>query len=193
MKHIAISIAAVSLICSPIALADKNDIDIEAKKATYLSAMKELGGALKSELKAAIKAGGPIKGVEVCHTEAPKISAKLLEKKGFSMKRVSLKPRNANHAPDKWEEAVLKKFEQRKAGGEKIKTLDFHEIVEKDGQRKLRYMKAIRVSAPCLTCHGSEIEPDIQDKLKKLYPEDKATGYQAGDLRGAISVTEILP
>ena len=54
-------------------------------------------------------------------------------------------------------------------------------------------MKAIRVSAPCLTCHGSEIEQDIQDELKKLYPEDKATGYQAGDLRGALSVTEILP
>jgi len=129
----------------------------------------------------------------VCNTKAAPISVAVSEKVGLTIKRTSLKPRNAKNVPDDWEKAVLEQFEQRKTQGEASKTLEFHEVIEKDGQRQLRYMKAIRTAAPCLTCHGSEIDQKIQDKLNELYPEDKATGYEAGDLRGAFSITEILP
>jgi hypothetical protein len=191
MKRFIFSMALSSLILSHFAVAD--DYDINAKKATYRSAIKELGSTLKSELMPAMKAGGPIKALGVCYTKAPEISTKISEKVGLNITRISLKPRNANNAPAPWEELVLKQFEERRAAGENPKTLEYFEMIEKDGQRQIRYMKAIRTGAPCLTCHGSEIEPDIQDKLKELYPEDKATGFKAGDLRGAFSITETLP
>jgi len=191
MKRFILSIALSSLICSPLAFAD-NEIDAE-KLASYRSAIKELGGALKSELMAAKKAGGAVNALNVCNTKALPISAAVSEKVGLTMTRTSLKPRNAKNAPDDWEKAVLEQFEQRKTQGEDPKTLEFHEVIEKDGQRQRRYMKAIHTAPLCLTCHGSYIAQKIQNKLNELYPEDKATGFQVGDLRGAFSIIEILP
>ncbi len=191
MKRFIYCLALSSLILSHSTVADSYDIN--AKKATYRSAIKELGRTLKSELMTTMKTEGPVKALGVCHTKAPEIRTKVSEKVGLNITRTSLKPRNANNAPAPWEGLVLKQFEKRKAAGENPKTLEHFEMIEKDGQRQIRYMKAIRTAAPCLTCHGSEIEPAIQDKLKELYPEDKATGFKAGDLRGAFSITETLP
>jgi hypothetical protein len=35
-------------------------------------------------------------------------------------------------------------------------------------------------------CHGLEdqITPDVKSQLAELYPEDRATGFKEGDLRG---------
>jgi hypothetical protein len=41
-------------------------------------------------------------------------------------------------------------------------------------------------------CHGSNIASPIAAKINKLYPNDKATGFKLGDLRGAFSITETL-
>ena len=55
-RFIFLSIALSRLILSNEAVAD--GYDINTKKATYRSAIKELGSTLKSELMAAMKAGG---------------------------------------------------------------------------------------------------------------------------------------
>jgi hypothetical protein len=54
-------------------------------------------------------------------------------------------------------------------------------------------MQAIPTGALCLQCHGENISPEVQAELARLYPEDKATGYSAGDIRGAFVVTRDLP
>ena len=55
----------------------------------------------------------------------------------------------------------------------------------------------ILLAAPvCLQCHGSpekDIAPATMAAIKKLYPEDKATGFQLGDLRGLWRVTFPAP
>ena len=33
------------------------------------------------------------------------------------------------------------------------------------------------------------MDPKVVEKLRQLYPEDKATGYKLGDFRGVIRVT----
>ena len=35
---------------------------------------------------------------------------------------------------------------------------------------------------------AAAIERNVRDALAELYPGDRATGYQVGDLRGAVSV-----
>ena len=193
MKRISIAIALSALVSSCSAPDSALDKEILAKVTTYHSAIKTLGGSLKSELKTAMKAGGPLNALDVCHTKADPISNKVSEQVGFSLKRTSLKPRNSNNAPDDWERAVLEKFEQRKAQGENPKTLEFVEVVENNGQRQVRYMKAISTGGACLKCHGSKVDPQVLSKIKELYPDDKAIGFQSGDLRGAFSITETLP
>ena len=52
-----------------------------------------------------------------------------------------------------------------------------------------RYMKAIPMGAvPCLTCHGAP-EPALNAEILRLYPQDRATGFAPGDLRGAFTVS----
>ena len=38
----------------------------------------------------------------------------------------------------------------------------------------------------CLSCHGSELAPDIATQITDLYPEDRAVGFEVGDLRGVF-------
>ena len=44
----------------------------------------------------------------------------------------------------------------------------------------------------CLTCHGAALSPDVEAALAESYPEDHATGYSAGDLRGAFVVERVI-
>ena len=54
------------------------------------------------------------------------------------------------------------------------------------GQQGTRYFRRITVERACLACHGKrEARPDF---VKKNYPNDKAFGFAAGDLRGIYSV-----
>jgi hypothetical protein len=162
------------------------------KLAGYRQSIQAYGGALKQELTSAIKSGGAIAALEVCHLKAPKIAQQISEKAGISVARTSLKPRNAASAPDAWEEEVLNTFEVRKAKGEDVNTLEFHAIVEEGGKREARYMKAIPTAELCLNCHGSKIQPDVLEKITALYPQDKAVDFNVGDLRGAFTVRETL-
>lgn len=162
------------------------------KVATYRELIQEYSAALKQELTTAIKEGGAIEALHVCNVKAPEIANQVSEKAGINVSRTSLKPRNAASAPDTWEEAVLKSFETRKAKGEDPSKLEFHAVVENNGKREMRYMKAIPTAELCLNCHGSQLQPDIQDKISTLYPQDKAVGFKVGDLRGAFIVREAL-
>jgi cytochrome c553 len=44
----------------------------------------------------------------------------------------------------------------------------------------------IRLVALCATCHGdaTTIPAPVQERLAALYPQDQATGFRDGDLRG---------
>ncbi len=153
------------------------------------SIAKELGGQLKGEVKKAIQSGGPQAAIEVCHTKAPAIAADLAQKHGWSVGRTSLKIRNPDNAPDAWERAMLEEFEARKAAGEDPKALEVAEVVESGSGSEFRYMKAIPTGGLCLNCHGAQVDPAIEAKLQEYYPEDQARGYQAGDIRGAFTLS----
>ena len=145
---------------------------------------------LKTELKAAMKEGGPGNAIQVCKNKAPKIAADISAKQGWRVARTSLKLRNPLNEADAWEVKVMQEFEKRKAGGEEIKKLESAEIVSTDGKKQFRYMKAIPTGKVCLQCHGSKIDPDVMDTLKKFYPVDKAIGFKEGDIRGAFTITQ---
>lgn len=152
-------------------------------------AIKEFAGTLKGALVSAMKSGGPIEAINVCNQVAPKIAQTLSEKYDLTIARTSLKVRNPNNSPDEWEKTVLNQFKTRKADGEDVKTLIFSEAV---GTQQMRMMKAIPTGKVCLTCHGSNIAESVQTSLNKLYPDDQATGFSLGDIRGAFSVSKTL-
>ena len=155
-------------------------------------AIKALGAELKSTLQASIKADGPVKAISVCNEKAPKLAQKVSTEKGMEVARTSLKVRNELNAPDAWELAVLEQFEQRKAKGEPVKTIEYSETTTHNGNKVFRYMKAIPADDVCLMCHGETVADSLLTEINKLYPNDKATGFKKGDIRGAFTVVKIL-
>jgi len=150
------------------------------------SVVKEFGGRMKLQMKKAMSSGGPVEAIRVCSIMAPRIARRLGEQRGWKIKRVSLKPRNSKLAvPDEWEEKVLLSFDKRQRHGEAPAKMAYGEVV---GGR-FRFMKALGVEPLCLKCHGISLAPGVSKTLKELYPEDKATGYSPGEVRGAVSIS----
>tara|TARA_R110002072_G_scaffold136124_2_gene278271 strand:- start:261365 stop:262018 length:654 start_codon:yes stop_codon:yes gene_type:complete len=146
-------------------------------------------GTLLPTLQAAMQQGGPVQGIEVCSVAAPQIAADLSEESGWGVRRVSLKARNQEMAiPDAWESAILSEFDQRQLAGEAAAQINAAAVV--DGE--FRYMQAQPAGPLCLTCHGTEISADVSAALSQHYPADTATGYTAGQIRGAISLRKAL-
>ena len=59
-----------------------------------------------------------------------------------------------------------------------------------DGKQSYRYMRALPTQPLCLNCHGlpEQLTPAVKEKLKALYPDDKAIGYRPGEIRGAMTI-----
>ena len=87
---------------------------------------------------------------------------------------------------------TLEFFDAEKAKGADVAKLERSEVANVNGVPTFRYMKAIPTAEPCLTCHGSNVPEPVKAKLAALYPEDRATGYNAGDIRGAFTLSKPL-
>lgn len=162
--------------------------DLQACRA----ACQALGSRLMAALARALKEGGPAGAIGVCRDQAPALAAEVSRENGCTIRRTSLKIRNPKNAPDAWERHVLDTFAKEAALGKDPASLEFAEVVHEEGAPVLRYMKAITVAEPCLACHGRSLAPAVSAALSASYPEDKATGYKKGDLRGAFSVSKPL-
>lgn len=146
-------------------------------------------GTLLPTLQAAMQTGGPVQGIEVCSVAAPQIAADLSRESGWDVSRVSLKARNQETAiPDDWETQVLQDFDRRQQAGEPAGQINHAAVVNGE----LRYMQAQPAGEQCLTCHGTEISGEVRAALSEHYPQDTATGYLAGQIRGAISLRRSL-
>jgi Protein of unknown function (DUF3365) len=162
-----------------------------ASRAAAGQLIQQLGAQLKGEL----AKGGPDAAVAVCKTIAPDLAGRISREKGWRVSRVSLKTRNPLlGSPDAWEQRRLEEFDRRVAAGEKAEALELGEVVEEPTGRYYRYMKALPVQPLCLVCHGTAdtIPAAVQQRLRSEYPHDRATGYSAGQVRGAVTVKRPL-
>ena len=161
---------------------------LEESRKTAQEFMQTLGGTLKQQ----IEAGGIESAIGVCKQVAPALAAQY-SSDTRTVKRVSLKPRNiVQGTPGHWEKMVLEGFDQDQLAGKPPAGMEVTAYSESADGRWFRYMKAIPAQAMCLKCHGTE--QDIPDGVKALlkaeYPQDQATGYSAGQIRGAISIRQ---
>jgi hypothetical protein len=153
--------------------------------------VQKLGAALKQEM----AAGGPEQAISVCRDLAPALAGELSRGSGARVARVSLKTRNPLLGqPDAWEQEILQSFEKRLAAGEKIETLEHSAVVDEPQGKAFRYMKALPVQPLCLACHGTaeSMADPVKARLAAQYPHDRATGYAAGQIRGAVTVKQAL-
>jgi hypothetical protein len=186
MKTLLIAVMLMAPLAA--AHADANNVELldEARKVATMLPPK-----LLASLQEEIGKSGPEGAIPVCKDMAPKMAGEIAAQTGWKIRRVSLKARNdARAIPDAWEKAALEDFDQRAANGEPPAQLEKGERVGNE----YRYVKALPVQPLCLNCHGpaEQLSPAVKSVLEQHYPNDRATGYSVGQIRGAISVRKPL-
>jgi hypothetical protein len=161
-------------------------VSIGAQEPSWVNDARKVAGSVPPKLLAVlseeIAKGGPEGAILVCRDKAPQLAKAASEETGWSIRRVSLRNRNPRAVPDAWERAALEDFDRRAASGESPATLEKAEVVTEDGKQSYRYMRALPTQPLCLNCHGlpEQLSPAVKEKLKALYPDDKAVGYRPG-------------
>lgn len=166
-------------------LADVSSADWIAQSRAMAQA---LGSELKAELGKAIEQGGPVSAIGVCKTSAPEIAARLSKESGADVGRTALRVRNPANAPDALETLLLEQFRSELASGGFQLPLQAAFEINRGGMVERRYMQALPMDGLCVTCHGSTLDANVAAAVAKEYPEDRATGFAPGELRGAISI-----
>ena len=134
----------------------------------------------------AIEEKGTIGAVEFCNIKAMKLTDSMSLIHKAIIKRVSDKPRNQNNLANNKELGYIDTFKMQVES----KVMEFDPIVEEiNGEVNFYY--PITTNAMCLQCHGKpneQIATETLTALKRLYPDDKATGYDIGQVRGIWSI-----
>jgi hypothetical protein len=152
------------------------------------NAVHELGSRLRSALVARIAAAGAPAAVGFCADEAPGIAAAVAAEHGLRIGRTALRVRNADNAASAWQSAALEGFARDASAGTAPASLRSSATTGLPAGVRLRYMQGIATEAPCLACHGTQVQPAIAQAIRARYPDDAATGFSEGSLRGAFWV-----
>ena len=152
----------------------------EQARSQAVPAFESFAETLKAELLGAIEKGGPVVAVEVCSQRAPEIALSVSQERGFLMGRSSHRLRNQDNAPSEAIIAYLAQHAQKPASEASV------EVVSSDSDWVV--IAPIATQPLCLTCHGdsASFPPELTQTLEKFYPDDKATGFKVGELRGVF-------
>jgi len=144
-----------------------------AQKELANRAKDELFARLSGRLISVISEEGPAKAISVCSVEAPEIARNVGDELGVSIGRTSFQLRNPKNKPPEWSASFVKA------------RIDKPQYVELPNG-KLGALLPIVLQPKCVTCHGPQdtLAEDVRTALAERYPNDQATGFQAGDLRG---------
>lgn len=146
-------------------------------------ATKELGSNLMSSM----KEGGVETAIPFCHASALTITDKKAKEYQAEIKRTSHKIRNPKNKPSEEDTEILKKFVSLAESSTALEP-----IVQKDKDNRIVFYSPILMQKQCLACHGSpgiELAVRTDSILKSYYPEDRATGFKEGELRGMWKIT----
>ena len=165
----------------------KSDADINDQEELVVATINKTMKNLKNRLQIALKDGNIVAAIKICSSEAQNLTLLNNTEKTF-IKRISLKYRNPANKPNKKEELILKSFEEKLQTGAGFNDLVFKQTTTNYKEKTLTYIKAIPTKEVCLNCHGKKINSKVLRQIKIYYPNDKAIGFNLGEIRGAFSV-----
>ncbi len=206
MKHnitIFSTLLILQISCSPKPIGDQEAIKEEIEnreikrvtKAEILGAASKAGdqiakvaqSSLASVLVEKIQSEGVSAAIQHCNVMAFPLVDSVATIYDAEIRRVSTRMRNTEDKPDEIESEILDAYEYASENN-----LPMEPNVQEISDRVILYTKPILLSNPvCLNCHGNigtDITPENHNQINSLYPDDSATGYKIGDLRGMWSI-----
>jgi hypothetical protein len=152
------------------------------------AAAGRLAGTLIQNLTAAMNEGGPAAAIEFCSTQAMPLTEQTnAALRGMTVKRTSSRIRNPANRPDSLEALALAWFEEQAAATDSIPPF----WLQPEGATSVRFYRPLVANELCVQCHGPSetLAPEVTAILAERYPDDEATGYAPGHLRGLLRVS----
>ncbi|MCC6288679.1 MAG: DUF3365 domain-containing protein [Chitinophagaceae bacterium] len=184
MYRVSLFLAAM-IILSSCSSNGQKDISAEEKASMMLlgdSISTAMQNVLLQNVSAAIQKGGTDYAVEFCNIKAMPLTDSVGSLYKATVHRLSDKNRNpANAIQTATDSIAWQKIKNTKSA-----------TIEQDASGAVHYYKPILIAMPsCIKCHGTQT--DILESTQKIiaqkYPNDKATGYRMGELRGMWSIS----
>lgn len=137
-----------------------------------------------------MQSGGAERAIDVCANQAPEIAAKVGQEYQVRIGRMAVhgRERRSTNAASGWQEGPLQRMEVEVNSGARAADQVFTQAANLPQDVEFRFMKGIETEGVCLTCHGSVVDDSVLQAIQAAYPDDRATGFEVGDLRGALWV-----
>ncbi|MEG9328423.1 DUF3365 domain-containing protein [Salinimicrobium catena] len=141
-----------------------------------MEAQQLLGQNLMRE----IQKNGTLEALEFCNLQAIPLTDSVANKFDASVQRVSDRNRNPVNSANSEEKAIIEVFKREMSAGK-----DPQPVLKMKRDSVGFYYPLVTITL-CLQCHGKqeEMEFEVKEKILKLYPQDKATGYSENEVRG---------
>ncbi len=160
--------------------------DLPAVKQKGMEITKEAFGTLSSNLQQAMSDGGVSHALKFCNVNAIPLTDSLSEQAGIDIRRASHLPRNPLNEADSLEMESIREYLAKIENNKAPEPLTY-----RSGNAFI-YHAPIRINnGLCLNCHGqpgSDITEENLALINNLYSEDRAIGFEMGDLRGIWSI-----
>lgn len=150
-------------------------------------AARDFAASLRTRLQEGLQQG-PEQAIEICHHEASVIALQTGTRYDRRVSRTSDRVRNSANQSDTLDQKIIETFRTRLAAGESATVLEF---IEDRGKAGTTFAKPLMMDAVCLLCHGENLAPNIAASINRYYPNDQATGFRLGELRGILRVDQM--
>jgi hypothetical protein len=143
-------------------------------------AAKTLQEKLKAALVGAIQAKGAAGAIDVCASVAPAL-ARELSTGGLTVGRTGVRLRNPDNRAPPWLAPTMTRWEAQAM----VDRTPWNTPLD-DG--RFVFAAPLSMLPLCATCHGNDVAADVKAAIAARYPQDAATGFAEGALRGAVWV-----
>lgn len=144
----------------------------EAQIQAMVGAKDALFTALSGRLMEAM-AGGPANAIAVCQREAGTLAEEVGRSHNVKIGRTGVRLRNQRNQAPAW-------------AGEWIEQAVAEPRFAVLSNQQVAALLPIKLQPQCVMCHGptEQILPEVKSALVDRYPQDRATGFEIGQLRG---------
>jgi hypothetical protein len=134
--------------------------------------------ALVRELREGLARGGPRSAFASCHVDSTGVSWRIARSEGIAAGRTSDRLRNPTNAPRPWAAPLV-----TANAGRQVRDVEGFAV---DLGSKLGVLRPIVLQPMCTGCHGpaDRISNEVKQMLIDRYPQDRATGFTNGEIRG---------
>ncbi len=168
-----------------------NQEEIISDDKDYMALGKEIAKAsfevLSGNLKQQMFEGGTIQALGFCNTNAIPLSDSLSAVYEVNIQRVALDYRNPVNEAKNHDKDVFYNYSSDIEHGKTVTPQLY-----KNAEGKTVFYAPIILQGQCVVCHGepyNQVDSSTFASIKQLYPNDLATGFSEGDLRGLWKIT----